>query len=98
MSGGPIGFVGLGNMGGPMAGRLLDAGYALAIFDTREEAMAPLVARGAQRAGSPAEVGSLAETVLVSLPTPDVVQSVLLGAQGIATGTRVRCIVDLSTS
>jgi 3-hydroxyisobutyrate dehydrogenase-like beta-hydroxyacid dehydrogenase len=94
----PVGFVGLGNMGGPMAGRLLDAGHALVVFDTRAEAIAPLAARGARQASTAAEVGSLAETVLVSLPTPDIVHAVVLGPSGIASGTRVRRIVDLSTS
>ncbi|HXS28870.1 MAG TPA: NAD(P)-dependent oxidoreductase [Steroidobacteraceae bacterium] len=94
----PIGFVGLGNMGGPMAVRLLDAGHALAVFDTREEALAALLTRGARRASSAAEVGSLAETVLVSLPTPDIVRTVALGPNGIAAGTRIRRLVDLSTT
>ncbi|HEY2590180.1 MAG TPA: NAD(P)-dependent oxidoreductase [Steroidobacteraceae bacterium] len=94
----PIGFVGLGNMGGPMAQRLLEAGYALAIYDTRDEAAAPLAARGARLASSAAEVGSLAETVLVSLPTPDIVRAVALGPNGVAEGKRVRRLVDLSTS
>ena len=94
----PIGFVGLGNMGGPMAQRLLEAGYALAVYDMREDATAPLAARGARRASSAAEVASLAETVLVSLPTPDVVRAVALGSNGIAAGTRARRLVDLSTS
>jgi 3-hydroxyisobutyrate dehydrogenase-like beta-hydroxyacid dehydrogenase len=93
-----IGFVGLGNMGDPMAGRLLEAGHALAVYDTRDEAIAALVTRGARRAASAAEVGSLAETVLVSLPTPDVVRAVALGPNGVAAGTRVRRLVDLSTS
>lgn len=39
-------FIGLGNMGGPMAIRLLDAGYSLAVADIREDALAPFVRRG----------------------------------------------------
>ncbi len=66
-----LGFIGLGNMGAPMAGRLLDAGYSLTVFDTRAAALQPFVARGAQAAASPAAVASAVETVLVSLPTPD---------------------------
>ena len=93
-----LGFIGLGKMGAPMAGRLLDAGYALTIFDTREAALAPFVARGAKSAGSPAAVASAVETVLVSLPTPDVVRQVALGRDGIAAGTKVRTFVDLSTT
>jgi 3-hydroxyisobutyrate dehydrogenase-like beta-hydroxyacid dehydrogenase len=93
-----LGFIGLGRMGAPMAGRLLDAGYALTVFDTREAALAPFVARGAKSAGSPAEVAAKVETVLVSLPTPDVVRQVALGRDGIAAGTKVRTFVDLSTT
>jgi len=94
----PIGFVGLGNMGAPMAGRLLDAGRSLVVFDVSSRAMASLAARGARQAASPAEVASLAETVLTSLPTPDVVESVALGDQGIAAGARVKRLIELSTS
>ncbi len=93
-----LGFVGVGQMGGPMAGRLLDAGYALTVFDAREAAMAPLVARGARAAASPAAVASAVETVLVSLPAPAIVKDVVLGAKGIAEGTKVKTVVDLSTT
>jgi len=93
-----LGFIGLGNMGAPMAGRLLDAGYRLTVFDTRASAMQPLAARGAQVAASPAAVASTVETVLVSLPTPDVVRQVAVGADGIVTGTRAKTFIDLSTT
>ncbi len=93
-----LGFVGVGQMGGPMAGRLLDAGYTLTIFDARAEATQPLAARGAQVARSAAEVASQVETVLVSLPTPAIVREVILGANGVASGTKVRTIIDLSTT
>ena len=93
-----IGFIGVGRMGGPMAGRLLDAGYRLMICDNDERAMAPLIARGAQRATSPAALASAVETILVSLPTPAVVQAVALGEDGVVSGTKVKTFVDLSTS
>ena len=93
-----LGFIGVGKMGGHMASRLLDAGLKLAIYDTNEAALAPLVARGAQRAKSPAEVASAAETVLVSLPTPAVVRAVALGKDGVVAGSRVKTFVDLSTT
>src|SRR4051812_16760357 len=92
------GFVGVGRMGGPLASRVLDAGYDLCGFDTNSEALKPLLARGARQAGSPAEVGSIAEIVLMSLPTPNIVQAVALGEQGISRGSLVKTIVDLSTS
>jgi 3-hydroxyisobutyrate dehydrogenase-like beta-hydroxyacid dehydrogenase len=93
-----IGFIGTGRMGGPMAGRLLDAGYSLSVYDTQAEATKPLVARGARLAHSPAEVASASDIVLTSLPTPDIVKSVALGPNGISSGNRARIVIDLSTS
>jgi 3-hydroxyisobutyrate dehydrogenase-like beta-hydroxyacid dehydrogenase len=93
-----IGFIGTGRMGGPMAGRLLDAGYALSVYDNQNAASKPLIDRGAHAASSPAEVASQAETVLISLPNPDIVKAVALGPQGIAEGTCARILIDLSTS
>jgi 3-hydroxyisobutyrate dehydrogenase-like beta-hydroxyacid dehydrogenase len=93
-----LGFIGLGNMGAPMAGRLLDAGHTLTVFDTRAAALQPFTARGAAAAASPAAVASAVDTVLVSLPTPAIVRQVALGEGGIASGTRVKTFVDLSTT
>jgi 3-hydroxyisobutyrate dehydrogenase-like beta-hydroxyacid dehydrogenase len=90
-----IGFIGLGNMGTPMASRLAEAGYQLVVFDTRDDVIAPFISRGATRASSAADVGSQAETVLVSLPTPDIVQNVVAE---IAQGSAVKTVVDLSTT
>jgi 3-hydroxyisobutyrate dehydrogenase-like beta-hydroxyacid dehydrogenase len=81
-----------------MASRLLDAGYSLSIYDTQVEGTRPLTKRGAKLAGSPAEVASSAEIVLASLPTPDVVKAVALGDDGIIKGSRVRVLIDLSTT
>jgi 3-hydroxyisobutyrate dehydrogenase-like beta-hydroxyacid dehydrogenase len=78
-----------------MASRLAEAGYQLVVFDTRDDVIAPFISRGATRAFSAADVGSQAETVLVSLPTPDIVQNVVAE---IAQGSAVKTIVDLSTT
>ncbi len=93
-----LGFIGIGDMGGPMAGRLLDAGFSLVIHDVRESAMAPLGQRGAGIATSPKEVADAVETIIVSLPTPDVVRHVALGSDGIIHGSQVRNYIDLSTT
>jgi 3-hydroxyisobutyrate dehydrogenase-like beta-hydroxyacid dehydrogenase len=93
-----LGFVGVGRMGGPMASRLLDAGHSLCVFDTNAEAVASLVARGAASAGSAAEVASQAGIVFMSLPTPPIVQSVSLGEGGVLRGSRVKTLIDLSTT
>jgi 3-hydroxyisobutyrate dehydrogenase-like beta-hydroxyacid dehydrogenase len=93
-----IGFVGLGQMGGPMTRRLRAAGHALVVHDVRAEAMKALVAEGAEAAGSPAEVAARAEVVLVSLPMPEAVRAVALGADGLIHGRALRTYVDLSTT
>ncbi|MGQ0656444.1 MAG: NAD(P)-dependent oxidoreductase [Betaproteobacteria bacterium] len=91
-----LGFIGVGKMGGPMAGRLLDAGHSLTLYDTSEKALAPLVQRGAKRAASVAAVCAEVDTLLVSLPTPDIVRQV---AQAVAdAGGKVKTFVDLSTT
>ncbi len=98
MAGQTLGFIGIGRMGGPMSGRLLDAGHSLCIFDANPEAVKPLVARGAKLARSAAEVASTAETVFLSLPTPPIVQAVVLGANGVIHGSMVKTVIDLSTT
>ena len=93
-----IGFIGLGAMGAPMAEALLDGGHRLAVYDERPEAMAPLVARGASGCVSVAAVGDAAPTVLVSLPTPEVVRAVACGEGGLLHGRAIKAFVDLSTT
>lgn len=95
---GPIGFIGIGQMGGPMSRRLLAAGHALVVHDAQEAAATALLAEGAEAAGSPAEVAARAAVVLVSLPTPQVVRQVALGTGGLIEGAALRTYVDLSTT
>ena len=90
-----VGFVGLGAMGAHMVARLLDAGHDLAVYDTRAEAMAPHVARGARACASAGAVADAADTVLVSLPTPDIVRAV---AGELAQGDAIEAFIDLSTT
>jgi len=93
-----IGFIGLGNMGGPMARRLIEAGHKLVVYDTRNDAVAPLVALGAQLASSPQDVADRVETVMASLPSLQVSQKVALGEGGVIYGKRIKRFVDLSTT
>jgi 3-hydroxyisobutyrate dehydrogenase-like beta-hydroxyacid dehydrogenase len=92
-----IGFIGLGNMGFPMARRLIHANHHVVAFDTRAEALDRVVGLGAGAASSPKEVADSAETVLASLPSPDVALSVATGAGGVIEGSRIKRYVDLST-
>ncbi len=93
-----IGFIGLGNMGGPMARRLLEAGHKLVIYDTRNDAVAPFVALGAQLASSPADVADRVETVMASLPSLPISEKVATGDGGVIHGKRIKRFIDLSTT
>ena len=92
-----LGFVGVGKMGGPMTTRLLNAGHKVCVFDASRDAMAAMEKLGAQGATSAAEVASVAETIFVSLPNPQIVESVLLGSGGVLEGRNVKRVVDFST-
>ncbi len=92
-----LGFVGVGKMGGPMTARLLNAGHKVCVFDASSEALAAAEKIGAQTAASAAEVASVAETVFLSLPDPQIVQAVALGKNGIIEGTKIKRLVDFST-
>ncbi|HEX2137006.1 MAG TPA: NAD(P)-dependent oxidoreductase [Microvirga sp.] len=92
------GFIGLGNMGGPMARRLIAAGHEVVVSDARAEAVQAFEAQGVRTAPTPAAVADAAETVLASLPTPSIVERVAVGENGVSSGKRVRRFIDLSTT
>jgi 3-hydroxyisobutyrate dehydrogenase-like beta-hydroxyacid dehydrogenase len=92
-----IGFVGLGNMGFPMARRLIGDSRDVIAFDTSSASLDRIVALGARAASSAKEVADRAETVLASLPSPAVSLEVATGATGVIEGSRVKRYVDLST-
>lgn len=94
-----IGFIGLGNMGGPMAMNLMKAGHTLVVHDVRAQAGAPHLANGAAWAESPRAAAQGVELILTSLPGPAEVEAVALGADGIIHGAgRGAIYADLSTS
>lgn len=89
-----VGFIGLGNMGFPMARRLIQHGHDVVAFDTHGAALERIVASGARAASSPKEVADGAETVMASLPTPTASLEV---ATDLTEGARIKRYVDLST-
>jgi 3-hydroxyisobutyrate dehydrogenase-like beta-hydroxyacid dehydrogenase len=92
------GFIGLGRMGGAMAGRLIDAGHRVVAFDVSETARAALAARGADIVPSARAVADSVPLVCLSLPSPEIVLETVLGAHGLIAGSRIAVCVDLSTS
>ncbi|HWG09507.1 MAG TPA: NAD(P)-dependent oxidoreductase [Solirubrobacteraceae bacterium] len=93
-----VGFLGLGAMGGRMLARLRESGRRVFVYDPNERAMAAALALGAEPCRSAAEVADRAQTVLLSLPTPEIVREVACGEGGLSAGSEVRTCVDLSTT
>jgi 3-hydroxyisobutyrate dehydrogenase len=91
-----IGFIGLGNMGGRMTRRLVDAGIEVMGYDAAPERAEAV---GARAAGSVGEVVDQADVVLLSLPDSKVVESVVEGQDGILAHCRAgQTVIDLSTA
>ena len=94
-----IGFIGLGNMGGGMAGNIQKAGYPMVVYDLREAATLPFLEGGARLGNSPADVAARSEIILTSLPGPREVEMVATGLEGILQGMTAGSVyIDLSTS
>jgi 3-hydroxyisobutyrate dehydrogenase len=93
-----VGFIGVGNMGNPMAGNVLKAGFTLTVFDMNPAAMANLVQGGAQKAGSAREVVDRSEIVMTCLPASPDVEALYLDAGGLVERARPGMIlIDLSS-
>ena len=91
------GFVGAGNMGGPMATRLLNAGETVHVVDRDANAVEKLTRRGAIAQATPAALGNVCDVVFLSLPDGAVVNAVVTGQNGLVEATRVKQVVELST-
>lgn len=93
-----IGYIGLGNMGMPMARNLLAAGYPVVVHDIDASRANALVGEGATSAKSPAELASFASIIFSSLPTTQSVEEVVTGPDGILKSAGAGQIyVDTST-
>ncbi len=93
-----IAFIGLGNMGGPMARNLVKAGHSLAVFDLSKAAVDGLVAEGAVAAASPSEAARGAEVVVSMLPAGAHVKSVYAAEGGVIDSiAKGSLLIDCST-
>lgn len=94
-----LGFIGVGNMGGPMAGHVIAAGHDVGVYDLQPASIAPLVEAGGRRCASPGEAADGAEAVLLSLPMPADVEAIVAGPGGLfETMSPGAVILDLTTS
>ncbi len=94
-----LGFVGVGNMGNPMAMNLVKAGHSLQVFDIRKEAATNLIDAGAVWAHSPKEAATGVEATFLSLPMPADVERVVLSEDGVLAATKSGGVIfDMSTN
>ena len=94
-----VGFIGLGNMGEPLAGFVRKAGHSLVVHDLRKAAAVSLLERGATWAGSAREVAAQCEIVCVCVPGPPEMRQVAVGLGGILEGAQSGSVViDLTTN
>jgi len=94
-----IGFIGVGNMGNPMAANLLKAGYEVSVFDRELHKTVNLVSLGASLAESITQLGQQSQVVICSLPGPAQVKEVMFGASGLINAMKPgSIIIDTSTS
>ena len=93
-----IAFLGLGQMGAPMASNLLQKGHRLTVFDVDKSAVNQLVDKGALAAITPSDAAKGAEFIITMLPNGDIVRQVLLGKSGVhETASSGALVIDMST-
>ena len=94
-----LGWIGTGVMGAAMADRLLDAGYALTVFNRSPEKLDPLLKRGAKAAANPRAVAAASDVTVTMVGFPEDVRQVVLGENGVLAGAAPGSIlVDMTTS
>jgi 3-hydroxyisobutyrate dehydrogenase-like beta-hydroxyacid dehydrogenase len=95
-----VGFIGVGNMGGPMCRNIIrNTNHEVVVFDLSSDAVKACTELGAAAGASVADVASRCDVVLTSLPMPNVVEQVALGPDGIAAAAnRGTVYIDLSTN
>ncbi|MNZ46549.1 3-hydroxyisobutyrate dehydrogenase [compost metagenome] len=93
-----IAFIGLGQMGAPMASNLLKQGHQLHVYDVNPQAVQALIEKGAASAATPADAARGAEFIITMLPNGDLVRAVLFGENGVCDGlSRDALVIDMST-
>ena len=93
-----IGVIGLGQMGGRFAKRLVDHGYTVWGFDVDKAIVSAAEQAGVKQAGSIAALAAESSVILLSLPSPDAVRQVVLGSDGLVATGGFSCLIDHSTT
>ena len=93
-----VGYLGLGNMGHPMAMRIADAGYNLVVFDINSEALIDFRERQIPVAESVRDLGDKADIIVCSLPSNEIIREAVIGSEGLVAGGKVKTYINACTT
>ncbi len=92
-----VGYIGLGDIGAPMAGRIIPGGYELVVWNRTAEKMRPFVEAGAKAATSAADLAARCDIVCFCVDSVEAAKEIMFGEAGVIHGGRARLIVDHCT-
>tara|TARA_Y100001954_G_scaffold199454_1_gene217528 strand:+ start:174 stop:1073 length:900 start_codon:yes stop_codon:yes gene_type:complete len=93
-----VGYLGLGNMGHPMAMRIADAGHKLLVFDINKEVLIDFRERQISIAESIRDLADKADIIICSLPSNEIIREAVIGSEGLVTGNRVKTYINACTT
>ena len=93
-----VGYLGLGNMGHPMAMRIADAGHKLLVFDINKEVLIDFRKRQISIAESIRDLADNADIIICSLPSNEIIREAVIGSEGLVTGNRVKTYINACTT
>ena len=93
-----VGYLGLGNMGHPMAMRIADAGHKLLVFDINKEVLIDFRERQISIAESIRDLADNADIIICSLPSNEIIREAVIGSEGLVTGNRVKTYINACTT
>ena len=93
-----VGYLGLGNMGHPMAMRIADAGHKLLVFDINKEVLIDFRKRQISIAESIRDLADKADIIICSLPSNEIIREAVIGSEGLVTGNRVKTYINACTT
>jgi 3-hydroxyisobutyrate dehydrogenase len=93
-----VGFVGLGNMGAPLATNLVEAGFDLMVYDVREDRVGELAANGAKAGNSIADIGKHGEVIALAVVDDEQVEAVVAGKDGLLTAASPGTVIAIHST
>ena len=93
-----VGFIGLGSQGGPMAGRIIEAGFPTTLWARRPASLEPFAGTAATVAGSPAELAAASDLVCLCVVGDTDVEEVVTGENGVLAGLKPGGVIAIHST